>query len=358
MREQHRLEAPPSRRPYKVDDTETERLINELLAHLGPYPNLDIVGDLLTTAAKLAKDGCDRGDAKILRASAKELRYAFKVFAAYRDYPKVSVFGSARVTRDQPEYHSAETLGRKLAEAGFMVITGAGPGIMEAGLEGAGQDQGFGLNIRLPYEQAAADVIHQDKKLINFRYFFTRKLFFVKESHAIVLLPGGFGTHDEGFEALTLIQTGKADMKPVVMLDAPGGRYWHDWFQFIDRQLIARGFISPQDKSLFLITDSVEAACAEIQTFYRVYHSARFVDHRRTLVLRLKRPPEPAVMQKLNEQFRDIVLEGAIEPAGPFPEEADEPRLLGLPRLAFRFDQRQYSRLRELINAVNAEVGT
>jgi len=353
MREQENLERERSRRAYAVNDEKVAAAIEELLQELRPYSNADILRDIFITAVKMAKDGADRGDAKIIRTAMKELRYAFRVFAAYRDYPKVSIFGSARVLEGQPEFEVAREFGAKMAEAGYLVVTGAGPGIMAAGHLGAGQAKSFGLNIRLPFEQLPNPTINGDRKLLNFRYFFTRKLFFVKESEAIVLMPGGFGTLDEGFEVLTLVQTGKSEIKPVVMLDVPGGSYWKDWFAFIEKQMLRRGFISPEDRALFCLTDNVDKAVSEIQTFYRFYHSARFVDHRRKLVLRLKQPPDPRLLGALNEKFHDIVVEGKIELAEPFPEERDEPRLLKLPRLAFAFDQRQYARLRQLIDTVN-----
>ncbi|MFB3906751.1 MAG: TIGR00730 family Rossman fold protein [Acidobacteriota bacterium] len=353
MREQENLQREPSRRAYAVNDEKVAAVIEELLKELQPYSSADILRDVFITAVKMAEDGADRGDAKIIRTAMKELRYAFRVFAAYRDHPKVSVFGSARVVEGQPEFETARRLGSKMAEAGYLVITGAGPGIMAAGHLGAGQAKSFGLNIRLPFEQLPNRTITGDRKLINFRYFFTRKLFFVKESEAIVLMPGGFGTLDEGFEVLTLIQTGKSEIKPVVMLDVPGGSYWEDWFKFIEKQMLQRGFISPEDRALFYLTDSVDAAVAEIQTFYRLFHSARFVDHRRKLVLRLKQPPDPRLLGVLNEKFQDIIVEGKIELADPFPEERDEPKLFRLPRLVMAFDQRQYARLRQLIDTVN-----
>jgi len=353
MREQENLQREPSKRAYAVNDEKVAGLLEGLLQELQPYSNSDILRDVFVTAVKMAEDGTDRGDAKIIRTALKELRYAFRVFAHYRKHPKVSIFGSARVLEGQPEFEAARELGAKLAEAGYLVITGAGPGIMAAGHLGAGQAKSVGLNIRLPFEQYPNPIITGDRKLINFRYFFTRKLFFVKESEAIVLMPGGFGTLDEGFEVLTLVQTGKSEIKPIVMLDVPGGSYWKDWFGFVDRQMLQKGFISPEDRALFFLTDSVDAALSEIKTFSRLYTSARFVDHRRKLVLRLKQAPDARLLDVLNEKFQDIIVEGKIELAEPFPEEKDEPKLMNLPRLALAFDQRQYARLRQLIDTVN-----
>ncbi len=338
---------------YDVDDEGLANLIQEFLARLEPYENRDLLREIVVTAAKLAEQGASRGDVKILRTSIKELRYAFKVFQRYRGVPKVTVFGSARSGPEDPEYQTAMEFSRRIAEKGFMVITGAGGGIMAAGNAGAGREQSFGLNIMLPFEQVANPAIHSDPKLINFHYFFTRKLFFIKESDAVVLLPGGFGTMDEGFEALTLVQTGKDDPTPIVMLDRPGGTYWSNWSEFIRENLLERGLISKEDASLFKITDDVEVACREIETFYRRYHSCRYVNRKQVLVVRLKEPVGPDHLDRLNHRFADILVDGKIEPCQPFPEEQDEPHLQQLPRLSLPFDQRHFARLRQLIDAIN-----
>ncbi len=338
---------------YSVENQTISNLIDEILDELGPCASDDLIREIIVTAVKLAQEGSDRGDLKIIRTTIKELRYAFKVFAKYRDRPKITVFGSARTSPNDPAYRAAFEFGRMMAEAGYMVITGAGPGIMAAGHEGAGQDSSIGLNIRLPFEQAPNETIDGDEKLINFRYFFTRKLFFVKESYALVLMPGGFGTHDEGFETLTLIQTGKSAMKPVVMLDEPGGGYWKQWLSFVEEQVLGRGYISPEDMSLFYVTDDPQAARDEIRRFYRIYHSARYVEHRAKLALRLNQPVGPEVIDVLNERFADILVNGRIEQGEAFPEERDEVDLLNLKRLIIPFDQRQFGRLRQLIDTLN-----
>ena len=353
MREHWDLDRERTGYGYSVENETISRLIDGLLQELRPYSNHDLIREIVVTAVKLAQEGSDRGDLKIIRTTIKELRYAFKVFSHYRDRPKITVFGSARTSPEAPAYKSALDFARTMAEAGYMVITGAGPGIMAAGHEGAGLDNSIGLNIRLPFEQAPNDTIIGDEKLINFRYFFTRKLFFVKESYALVLMPGGFGTHDEGFETLTLIQTGKSAMKPVVMLDEPGGGYWKQWLGFVEDQILGRGYISPEDMSLFYVTDSVEAACNEIRHFYRIYHSARYVEHRAKLVLRLNQPVGQQVVDVLNQLFADILVRGRIAQGDAFPEERDEPGLLNLKRLIIPFDQRQFGRLRQLIDTVN-----
>jgi uncharacterized protein (TIGR00730 family) len=234
-----------------------------------------------------------------------------------------------------------------------MVVTGAGPGIMAAGLEGAGLDHAFGVNIRLPHEEEANPFIAQDPKLVEMRYFFTRKLMLIKESHAYAILPGGFGTQDESFELLTLLQTGKAEPAPVVMIETPGGTYWHGWLRFVEEQAIAAGWVSPEDRALFKVTNTREEAAAEILGFYRNYHSCRWVGD--LLVLRVQVQPSKAELAELNRRFSDIVLRGSIRTAAPFPPERDDhPEL---PRLAFRFDRFHFARLRELIDAINQCTG-
>src|SRR5437899_10785665 len=254
-----------------------------------------LVQQLKETADKLIRDHASRGDVKLLSTALKELRYAFKVFAPYRTRRKVTVFGSARLAQDHPACVQAREFGRRCAEAGYMVITGAAHGIMEAGHVGAGRANSIGVNILLPFEQDANPIIAGDTKLMHLKYFFTRKLLFVKESDAVALFPGGFGTLDEGFEVLTLIQTGKSHMFPVVCVDYPGDDYWQTWDQFIRKQLLGRNMISPADLSLYKVTDSVAAAVHEIRNFYRVYHSMRYVKGQ--LVLRLHKAPIPALLE-------------------------------------------------------------
>jgi uncharacterized protein (TIGR00730 family) len=232
-----------------------------------------------------------------------------------------------------------------------MVITGAGPGIMSAGIEGAGREMSFGISIRLPFEEGANPLIAEDPKLIEMRYFFTRKLMLVKESDGFVVLPGGFGTLDEAFELLTLLQTGKADPAPIVLLDVPGGTYWRAWEDFMEDEVISRGLVSEEDRNLYCITDDVEAARGEILGFYRNYHSRRFVGPH--MVLRLRRLPTQEQLDALNDEFADICVEGAIEVAEPFPDERAGNDHVDLPRLALRFDLLHHGRLRQLIDALN-----
>lgn len=310
-----------------------------------------LIKEMLTTVLRLKNAPLDTLDLKILNRTLRELRYAFKVFGEYRDRRKVSIFGSARTQPGDPDYLLATDFGRRIVEAGYMVITGAADGIMGAAQEGAGREQSFGVNIMLPFEQGANATIADDPKLINFKYFFTRKLMFLKESHAVALFPGGFGTHDEGFEALTLVQTGKAPPQPIVFLHAPGSDYWHEWNRFVTGQLLARKLINEEDLRLFKIFDSAEAAVDEITAFYRVYHSIRFVD--RLLVMRLKQRLLDGQLNRLNAEFADLLKEGAFEQRSAFPNEADEPEFLNLPRLVFRSHRRSAGRLRQLIDRIN-----
>ena len=311
----------------------------------------DLIGNIKESADKLERDGSSRGDLKLLSRALRELRYAFKVFAPYRRQRKVTVFGSARTQPDDPAYQEAVKFGRAMAEHQWFVVTGAASGIMEAGHEGAGRDHSMGLNILLPFEQEANPVIVGDPKLVNMKYFFTRKVMFVKECNAVVCLPGGFGTLDEALEVLTLLQTGKRDMVPVVLLDPPGGTYWQSFRDFVDAQLLQTGMIAPEDMSLFLLTDKCQEAVDEILSFYRVYHSMRYVKDR--LVVRLQQALSPTRLDDLNRQFADILVDGQFESSPPLAEERDETDLAHLPRLVFRFDRRSLGRLRQLIDCIN-----
>ncbi len=339
---------------FDVDDPELSGQIDELLRRLDTYPHGDLLREFFVTGAKMALEGCSRGDLKILRSAVKEMRHAFRVFERYQGVRKISIFGSARSHPDSLEYQTAVRLGARLAEMNYMVITGAGDGVMGGGHKGAGRAMSIGLNIDLPFEQRPNPVIEGDEKLINFRYFFTRKLFFVKESSGIILMPGGFGTHDEGFETLTLLQTGKSDPIPLIMLDIPRGDYWKNWERFVEENLYARKFVSSEDRAFYRITDDVEEACRQIEAFYRRYHSIRYVDRKRTLVIRLRETPTAEMLERLNEDFSNIIVEGRIEACRPFIEEEDEPELLDLPRISLRFDRYQFSRLRKLIDAINS----
>ena len=311
----------------------------------------DLVQTIKETADKLAADGSSRGDLKILSRTLRELRYAFKVFAPFRRKRKVTVFGSARTPPDDPAYVQAVELGRVMAEAGWLVITGAASGIMEAGHRGAGREASMGLNIMLPFEQSANPVIAGDVKLVHMKYFFTRKLMFVKECDAVVCAPGGFGTLDEAMEVITLLQTGKRDMIPVVLLDPPGSGYWQGLLDFVKAQLLGGRMISPEDLHLFKLTSSHEEARDEILQFFRVYHSMRYVKHQ--LVFRLNQPLEPSLLDAINAEFGDLLVSGRFEQREALPLEHDDPDLLSKPRLVFHFARRSFGRLRLLIDAIN-----
>ena len=310
-----------------------------------------LMRELLTGVLKLHDADLDLLDVKIVNRAVKELRHAFGVFRGYRDRQKVSVFGSARTPSDDPNYQLAYRFSQAIVQQGFMVITGGADGIMRAAQEGAGRENSFGVNIMLPFEQGANTIIADDPKLITFKYFFTRKLMFQKEANAIALFPGGFGTHDEGFEILTLAQTGKSDPQPIVCLQAPGCDYWDDWSGFITRQLLHRKLINEEDLSLFTITDSPAVAVDHILTFYRRYHSIRFVG--RQLAIRLNSGISGEALERLREQFSDLLAEGQFELRGPLEEELDEPSLRDLPRLVFSFNRRSAGRLRQLIDYLN-----
>ncbi len=312
------------------------------------------VQQIKETADKLLRDHANRGDVKLLSTALRELRYCFKIFSLFRQRRKVTVFGSARLPLNDPSCVQAIEFGKRLAAANWMVITGAANGIMEAGHVGAGQDNSIGVNILLPFEQHANAVIRDDAtKLMHLKYFFTRKLLFVKESDAVVLFPGGFGTLDEGFEVLTLIQTGKSHIFPVVMVDVPGSDYWQHFLRFCNDVLLARGLISPWDMSLFKVTTSVDEAVREVFDFYRVYHSMRYV--RGDLVLRLQKPLADKTLDRIRTDFADIVRSGNFEQTNALPTEHGDAHLSHLPRLKFRFDRHKLGRLRQLIDAINRE---
>ncbi len=326
-------------------------LIHKLVEGVGGSPHAEFLQEMIQTTLRLAEDQADRGDIKILNAALRELVYAFRVFAPYRGIRKVTMFGSARTAEDQPEYRQALAFAHEISRKGWMVITGAGDGIMKAGQGGAGRERSFGVNIRLPLEQRANEFIQNDSKLLTFRYFFTRKLIFLKETDGIALFPGGFGTMDEAFEILTLIQTGKSNPLPVVCVDRPGGDYWRAWDGYIRDVLLARGLISPEDPSLYRITDCLDVAVAEITGFYRNYHSSRYVGDR--LVMRLQQAPTGEQLDRLNAQYRDILMDGAMTVSPALPEETNDHAIAHLPRLVLHFNRRDIGRLRQLIDTLN-----
>jgi uncharacterized protein (TIGR00730 family) len=310
-----------------------------------------LIKELLAGTLKLHDAHLEALDLKIVNRAVKELRHAFRVFQDYRDRKKISIFGSARTTADDPNYQIAFQFARQIVQEGFMVITGGADGIMRASQEGAGRENSFGVNIMLPFEQGPNTTIADDPKLVTFKYFFTRKLIFQKEANAIALFPGGFGTHDEGFEILTLAQTGKSDPQPIVCLQAQGCDYWDEWYSFVNRQLLNRKLIHPEDLALFKITSSVDEAVEEIRTFYRRFHSIRYVG--RQLTMRLKSRISTDQVAAIHEQFADLLTEGTFELREALPEELDEPALKDLPRLVFSFNRRSAARLRQLIDHLN-----
>jgi len=309
------------------------------------------VNELIAIAQQLLSDGASVGDLKIATGALREMREAFKVFAAYRGVRKVSTFGSARTQEGDPVFKLAEEFARRIADCGYMVITGAGPGIMEACQRGAGRDRSFGVNIRLPFEQQANTIISGDPKLMSFRYFFARKLFFLKEADAVVLFPGGFGTHDEGFETLTLLQTGKTQPMPLVLLDRPLGTYWRTWQRYVEDHLLRRRMIEKEDLALYTVTDNVDAAVNEITGFHRVYHSSRYVRDR--FVIRITRLLPTDFIDGLAAEFGDIIADGVITQRDALRAERDEADIVHLPRLVMRFERSHFGRLRMLIDRLN-----
>jgi uncharacterized protein (TIGR00730 family) len=341
----------PTRRQWSVDAPFDER-VRQLVRDWGAEKSPELIEEMIVTALKIARDKMGVADLKLINRSLKELRYAAKVFASFQQFRKVVVFGSARVPMEAPESKVAEDFARKMVAHNYMVITGGGDGIMGAAQRGAGREHSFGLNIRLPFEQRANVIIEGDPKLINFNYFFTRKLNFVKETHAFALFPGGFGTMDECFEVLTLMQTGKARIIPVVLLDRPGGNYWETWMKFLTEHLFKIGFVSPEDFYFFKILHGVDEAVAEILQFYKVYHSARWVGEE--LVIRIAHRLSKSAIIDLNEKFADVLREGQIVQGNALRQEKNEPEIWELPRLVLTPYRRSFGRFRQLIDAINA----
>ena len=317
-------------------------------ALVNPLRTADLIRTIKEYADKLQEDGSTRGDLKILSRTLRELRYAFKVFSPYRGRRKVTVFGSARTRPDEPAYLQAMDFGRAMAEQNWMVITGAASGIMEAGHRGAGREHAMGLNIMLPFEQSANEVIAGDPKLVHMKYFFTRKLMFVKECDAVACLPGGFGTLDEALEVMTLMQTGKHDLVPLVLLNPPGSDYWQSLQRFIVEQLLHNRLISDEDLHLYRITDSCAHAVQEVLRFYARYHSMRYV--KRELVLRMQKELTEPQLDEINHRFEDIRSEGSFRQTKALAAERDEPELDAMPRIVFPFNRRIHGRLRQLID--------
>ncbi|TVQ45991.1 MAG: TIGR00730 family Rossman fold protein [Gloeocapsa sp. DLM2.Bin57] len=322
-----------------------QALVNQLSSHKhGKW-----IERALAVLLRISEEEIDRLDWKIIATSLEDLEHGFGTFYQYRHIRKVTIFGSARISAETQEYRLAVEFARRITELGFMILTGGGGGIMQAGNEGAGRDQSFGLNINLPFEQEANPYIVNDPKLINFKYFFTRKLFFLRESDAIALFPGGFGTQDEAFETLTLCQTGKYGPVPLVLVDEPGGNYWELWDNYI-RNLITRGLISPEDTNLYSITDNIEEACKIIANFYSVYHSSRYVND--LFVMRLNTELSDEQIELLNQQFNDILVKGRIEKSEALPSEKGH-ETQDLPRIVLYFNQKDLGRLYQMIKQIN-----
>ena len=338
-------------------DRDLDARIMELAQSVSGVDDPCLLAEMISTGVGMARGRAEHVDFKLATRALKEMKHASEVFQPYRSRRKVALFGSARTKPEEKEYRAGVEFSRRMLEEGYMTITGAGPGIMAAGNEGATREHSFGLNINLPFEASANDFIIGDHKCIDFNYFFTRKLSFVKEADAGVGMPGGVGTMDEVFEALTLIQTGKATLYPIVCLDAPGGTYWKAWNQFVEEHLYRLGMISESDFSLYKVTDDVEEAVAEITNFYRNFHSYRYVGDR--LVLRLQAALSKPALQSLNENFGAMLKSGEIEQRGALEEEANEPDLADLPRIVLRHRRRDFGLLREFINTINeAEVAS
>lgn len=338
---------------YEIGDEEIDCLIKGLAKTASSPETEKIVREILTTAVKLGKESEDKGDLKLVNNALKELRYSFKIFTPYRSNKKVVIFGSARSKNTSPEYKMAEEFARKLTARGYMIVTGGGPGVMEAGNKGAEAGKEFGLNIRLPFEQKPNPYIDEKDKIINFKYFFIRKLIFIKETDATALFPGGFGTHDEGFEILTLFQTGKSRPRPIVFIEPEGSTYWAAWKRFINNELLKNGFIEKEDLKLFRIVKSVDEAVAYIEDFYRVYHSIKYISGVTTL--RLNKKISDETLKLINQKFKDILKSGEITLSPPLKEEIRKGEYLELPRLVMNFNMHDYGRLCEMIHIINKD---
>ncbi|MFA4981034.1 MAG: TIGR00730 family Rossman fold protein [Candidatus Omnitrophota bacterium] len=357
---------------YEIGDSAIDGLIDELAKRSGSAGTERILREILTTAVKLGKECGDRGDLKLVNNALKELRYSFKIFSPYRDVKKVIIFGSARSLKRSAEYKMAEEFTRKLTAKGYMIVTGGGPGVMEAGNKGAQPGKEFALNIRLPFEQKPNPYIYEKDKIINFKYFFTRKLIFVKETDATALFPGGFGTHDEGFEMLTLVQTGKSRPRPIVLMEPKGSTYWEAWKRYVKDHLLKNGFIKKEDLKLFHIAKTADEAVKYIDDFYSIYHSIRYVSG--LTVIRLNKEISGNTLKLINRKFKDILIprrklginpgqakrvegltRGDVRRSTPTDKEIQEEEFLDLPRIAMNFNLRDYGRLCEMIHVINKD---
>ena len=336
---------------YKTGREDLDKIIADLAKRSLSVNNADLIEEMLTTVVKLGLENDERGDLKLINMALKELRYASKIFIPYRDQRKVVIFGSARTRKDSDEYKMTVKLSELIVKKGFKVITGGGPGIMEAGNKGAGRKESFSLNIKLPFEQQYNPYSAGDEKAVSFKYFFNRKLFFLKESDATVIFPGGFGTLDECFESLTLIQTGKTKPRPIILIDSPDSEYWESLIGFVTEKLSEGGFISNNDLSLLIRVNSIEQAVDEIVQFYRVYHSIRYVGDK--TILRLKKPLSSEDINSLNEKYSCILRSGEIEPSDALPAEQKDEAFLDLPRLVMDFNRHDFGIFHEMLRFLN-----
>lgn len=326
--------------------------MEQLLEDAGVDRDADLVFELMTSVLRMSREGLHRGDLKIANSTLKEMRYAFHVFDPYRSIRKLAIFGSARTGIDEPAYGAARAVGRAIADEGWMVITGGGPGIMTAGIEGAGAENSFAVNIVLPFEPAGGGVMVNDGKVINFKYFFNRKLTFMKEASGYVMFPGGYGTMDETFELLTLLQTGREVPAPIVLFEPEGDAYWRSFRHFLEVELLDSRLIRREDLDLFLITSDVDEAIEHVTRFYRVYDSIRYVGGR--LVLRLRQELTDDQIDDLNAQFSDIVASGRIERTDASEAEIADGDALDLHRIRFRFINNEYARLHAMVQVINS----
>ncbi|AOY58647.1 MULTISPECIES: TIGR00730 family Rossman fold protein [Desulfococcus] len=339
---------------FHASNGPADETIEALIGMVGGIKSPELIREMIIAALKAGQEDDDKADLKLMNTTLKEMRFTSKIFGPYGHVKKVTVFGSARTKPDAPAYRMAVQLGEELRDAGYMVITGGGPGIMQAVNEGAGAEHSFGVNIRLPFEQKSNPVIHGNPRSITYKYFFNRKVAFLKEAHAVALFPGGFGTLDEAMETLTLVQTGKRDLIPLVLIDPPGSTYWSHWLGFLKTELMAHGYISPEDLSLFDRVESTEAAVARIDHFYRQFHSIRYVADK--LVIRIHHALDQSVIERLQDDFEDILVPGGtIALSKCLPEEIDEKEISHLPRLVIDFNRKSFGRLRRLIDMVNSE---
>lgn len=337
---------------FHASNGPADQAIADLIEMVGGIKSPELIREMILAALKAGQEDDDKADLKLMNTTLKEMRFTSKIFGPYSSVKKVTVFGSARTRSDAPAYRMAFRLGEQLREAGYMVITGGGPGIMQAVNEGAGVEHSFGVNIRLPFEQKSNPVIHGNPRSITYKYFFNRKVAFLKEAHAVALFPGGFGTLDEAMETLTLVQTGKRDLIPLILIDPPGAAYWSRWLEFLRDELMAQGYINPEDFHLFERVESSEEAVRRIDHFYRRFHSLRYVEEK--LAIRLNQPPAPGVLEKIRGEFADLLSPGgAITLSAPLPGEVNEQEIAHLPRLVIDFNRKSFGRLRHLIDMVN-----